>query len=246
MRSEPGPRVGYRGGPAIELGVRPLPRLDSAGPTGPGASAAARAARSQAGDRRALSTRARRRHGQVDPFAPPVPPRELREHVPPARRKISHFCQNGARRKICILPKSAFVPTRRSTGLKLAKWWRCRTLSAGPHCCFLVGIRKPSCFTSCSIGPAGALATSWLYGAGWLSSVERAENAPEVRRTSLVHLGAGQIVGHPAAGLRNVWRLSFRKAPRLGRQARGKRACATIAPRHDDASPQKWGYGADS
>jgi hypothetical protein len=32
---------------------------------------------------------------------------------------------------------------------QLAKWRRCRTLRAGPHCCFLARIRKPSCFTSC-------------------------------------------------------------------------------------------------
>ena len=33
------------------------------------------------------------------------------------------------------------------------------------------------------------------------------------------------------------------EAPRLGRQARGQRACPTMAVRHDDASPQKWGCG---
>jgi hypothetical protein len=53
------------------------------------------------------------RHGQIDPIAPRVPPREPREPVLPARTKISHFCQNGARvcqngarAKFRILPKS--------------------------------------------------------------------------------------------------------------------------------------------
>jgi hypothetical protein len=44
----------------------------------------------------ALLTRVRRRHGQIDPFAPPVPPRDLREHAPPERRKILHFAKTAA------------------------------------------------------------------------------------------------------------------------------------------------------
>jgi hypothetical protein len=62
----------------------------------------------------------------------------------------------------------------------------------------------------------------------------RAKNAPEVRYASLVHLGGGQLLATAAAGVGNACTLSFREAPRLGRQARGKRACRTIALRHDE------------
>ena len=35
-------------------------------------------------------------------------------------------------------------------------------------------------------------------------------------------------------------------SPAPGREARGKRACATIALRHDDAIPHKWGCDAEA
>ena len=69
------------------------------------------------------------------------------------------------------------------------------------------------------------------------------KNAAEGTAKHTRAYGWRPVVATAAAGVGNACSLSFREAPRLGRQARGKRACATIALRHDDASPQKWGYG---
>jgi hypothetical protein len=52
------------------------------------------------GETAALSRlREPRCHDQIDPITPPVPPRELHEHGPPARRKILNFRQIGPRRE---------------------------------------------------------------------------------------------------------------------------------------------------
>jgi hypothetical protein len=52
---------------------------------------------------------------------------------------------------------------------------------------------------------------------------------------------AARLLETRAAGVGNACSLSVRGAPRLGRQARGKRAFPTIALRHDERQLSKMG-----
>ena len=84
---------------------------------------------------------------------------------------------------------------------------------------------------------ANGLAANGL-AASWLAALDEADQrgAPKTRRRTLrllVHPGWG-VAATATAGVGNGCNLSFREAPRLGRQARGKRAWATIALRHDE------------
>ena len=71
----------------------------------------------------------------------------------------------------------------------------------------------------------------------WLAGLDEADrrSAPKTRRTVshhiLVHLGGVPVAGD-RHGRRKCPQPEFSEAPRLGRQARGKRACRTIALRH--------------
>ena len=170
----------------------------------------------------ALSTRARRRHGQIDLITPPVPPRELHEHAPPARREILHFAKNGAPRKFRIPPEIETFAAAAGQLVVSSRKAACRTPRAGPHCCFLARIRKPSCFTSCrKPGPAEGLGrVGWQ---GWMKPIGG------VRRKRF----GGYVAAATATGVENACSLSFREAPRLGRRARGS-ALAQLSLRHDE------------
>ena len=91
------------------------------------------------------------------------------------------------------------------------------------------------CRTVCTASPARRPGDeSWLAG---LDEADR-RGAPKTRRTvrhtySCIWVAA-RLLATAAAGVGNACSLSFREAPRLGRQARGKRACRTIALRHDE------------
>jgi hypothetical protein len=53
----------------------------------------------------ALSTRVRRRHGQIDLFRPSGTTPLAARHVPAANRKILHFAKTARLRKFCISPE---------------------------------------------------------------------------------------------------------------------------------------------
>jgi hypothetical protein len=145
-----------------------------------------------------------------------------RVHQPRSRRARTYHVPA---RKFRILPKiETCAAAAGRTGCQVAKWRHCRTLRAGPHCCFLARIWKPSCFTSCrQPSPAGRLA-SWLAG---LDEADR-RGAPKTRRRYATTYSciwvAAWLLATAAAGVGNACSLSFREAPRLGRRARGKRA----------------------
>ena len=80
-----------------------------------------------------------RRHGQIDLITPGVPPRELREHVLPARREILHSLKTARLGK--ILHSSEIGTCADAADLLAVSSRKAVRLPprARPHCCFLIG-----------------------------------------------------------------------------------------------------------
>ena len=60
------------------------------------------------------------------------------------------------------------------------------------------------------------------------------KNAAEGTGNTPVHMDGGQLLATAAAGVGNACSLSFQRPRALGDRRGGKRACATIALRHDE------------
>jgi hypothetical protein len=182
------------------LAFGPSPRLDPAGSTWP---AAARAARSQAGDRMALSTRSSPPWSNRPNHPWGTTPRAARARATCAQGNFAFRQKWPAQGKFSISPE---IGTCADAADRLAVSSRkavCQTPRARPpHCCFLVGGARQ----------------------------KRAGGTLRITRAS----GRGPVAGDRCGWRRKRLQPEFSEAPRLGRQARGKRACATIAPRHDE------------